>query len=131
MVGCEIADYLASHGYKIDIVKQLTSGANHLTNTRHVFLLERLKRIGARLILGAKPLEVNLPWARLVFEERETVFDKYDSLVYAIGRQPNNELKHILEECSLPVKVFTVGDASSPRTALEAIHEAALTAAEI
>ena len=55
----------------------------------------------------------------------------YDSIVLATGRCPNNKLGNLLKKSSLPFKVFTVGDANYPRTALEAIHEAALTAAAI
>lgn len=131
MVGCEVADYLAHRGYEIDIVERLTSAASDLTNTRRVFLLERLKENGVGFMLGATPMEVNLPWARVAFNDHEEVVNRYDSVVYAVGRKANGELEVIVKKCSLPVKVFTVGDASSPRTALEAIHEAALLAAEI
>jgi hypothetical protein len=93
--------------------------------------LERLRKKNVKFILGAAPMEVNLPWARVAFRDHEEVVDGYDSVVYAIGRQPENELKVTIERSLSLVKVFTVGDASSPRTALEAIHEAALLAAEI
>ena len=86
---------------------------------------------GVTFILGAKVLEVNLPWAKLAIEKRQEIYGNYDSVVFAIGRRSNNELDNALKNCSFQLKVVTVGDASSPRTALEAIHEAALTAAEI
>ena len=131
MVGCEVADYLANQGYKVDVVEQSTSLASDLNEDRRTFLLERLGKNGVTFILGAKVLEVNLPWAKLAIEKRQEIYGNYDSVVFAIGRRSNNELDNALKNCSFQLKVFTIGDASSPRTALEAIHEAALTAAEI
>jgi pyruvate/2-oxoglutarate dehydrogenase complex dihydrolipoamide dehydrogenase (E3) component len=126
-----VADYLADQGYQIDLVEQSTAAATDLTNTRRVFLLERLKKNGVRLILGAKVLEINLPCIKVAVGDKQEILDNYNALVYAVGRQPNNELQATLQKSALPAEVFTIGDASSPRTALEAIHEAALLAAEI
>lgn len=131
MVGCEVAAYLADQGYKIDIVEQLTSVATDLNKARRIFLLERLEKNGVRFILGAKVVEVNLPWVKLEINGGQATYGDYDSVVIAIGRRSNNEIVDALRNCSYPLKVFAVGDASSPRTALEAIHEAALVAAEI
>ncbi len=55
----------------------------------------------------------------------------YDSVVYAIGRRSNKELTDALKNYSSQLKVYAVGDASIPRTALEAIHEGGLVGAEI
>jgi hypothetical protein len=72
-----------------------------------------------------------LPLVKLKTKDRRATFGEYQSIVIATGRRSNNELNVMLESCSLPLQVFTVGDASSPRTALEAIHEAAQLAAII
>jgi NADPH-dependent 2,4-dienoyl-CoA reductase/sulfur reductase-like enzyme len=131
MVGCEVAEYLADKGYRVDIVEQLSALAEELDKARRFFLLERLDEYGVNSILGAKVLEVNLPRVKVSIQGREKIIGDYDSVVLAIGRQPNLELMDSLENCHIPIKVVTIGDAASTRTGLEAIHKAALATAQI
>ncbi len=131
MVGCEIADYLAEKGLQVDIVEQLPDLAGTLNKPRRHFLLERLKKNNVGITLGAKIVEVNLPKVTLDIEDRRSVRGDYDAVVYALGRKPDTELKTRIAECFPSLKLFAVGDAQSPRTALEAINEAALISAEI
>lgn len=131
IVGCEVADYLADKGYRIHLVEQLNEAAAGYHKSRRYYLLERLKRNNVRFFLGAKTLKVDLPRVWLEINGREEVQGDYDSVVYAVGRSPNTKLKDSLVKSGLPVEVFTIGDASSPRSALEAIHEAALVGAAI
>jgi len=131
IVGCEVADYLADKGYSIHLAEQLPEVATGYHKSRRYYLLERLKKNNVQFILGAKILEVDLPRVRLEINGREEVHGDYDSVIYAIGRCSNNKLKSSLKQCALPIEIFTIGDASSPRGALEAIQEAALVSAAI
>ncbi|UCG93587.1 MAG: FAD-dependent oxidoreductase, partial [Candidatus Aerophobus sp.] len=114
MVGCEVADHLANHGYRIDIVEQFASAASDLNEARRMFLLERLKKNGIGFILGAKVSEVNFSRATLAIKGRQKMCGDYDSVVYAIGRRSNNELNDALKNYSSQLKVYAVGDASLP-----------------
>jgi len=131
IVGCEVADYLADRGYQIHLVEQFTTLAAGYHKSRRYYLLERLEKNKVRFTMGAKILEVALPRIILEIDGREEILEGYDAVVYAIGRQANNELSRRLRESSLPLKVYTIGDAVSPRSALEAIQEAALEGAAI
>lgn len=131
MVGCEIADYLAEKGFQVDIVEQMLDLAAALNKPRRYFLLERLKKNNVNFIVGATVVEVNLPKATLAIEGFEKIHGDYDAVVYALGRQPDTELKSGIADRFPSVKLFTIGDAQCPRTALEAIHQAALISAEI
>jgi NADPH-dependent 2,4-dienoyl-CoA reductase/sulfur reductase-like enzyme len=131
IVGCETADYLADKGYHIHLVEQLNEVATGYHKSRRFYLLERLKKNNVQFILGTRTLEVDLPRVRLEINGREEVHGDYDSVIYAIGRRANDKLKSSLKQCALPIEMFTIGDASSPRSALEAIQEAAIVSAAI
>ncbi|MHB8907643.1 MAG: oxidoreductase [Syntrophales bacterium] len=131
MVGCEIADYLAENGFQVDIAEQMPDVATALNKPRRLFLLERLRKNNVGFILGAAVVNVNLPKATLRIGDSEKVYGDYDAVVYALGRQPDAELKSRIAERFPSVTLFAVGDAQSPRTALEAIQGAALISAEI
>ena len=131
IVGCEVADYLADKGYQVDVIEQLESVATGYHKSRRYYLLERLKKHSVEFILGATVLEVNLPMVKYAIDGREEIHGEYDSVIYATGRRSHTDLSNSLRKRSYTGKIYTIGDAASPRTALEAIHEAALLAIEI
>ncbi len=131
IVGCEVADYLADKGYQVDLAEQLTDVATAYHKSRRYYLLERLKRHRVKFILGATVLAVALPWAKLAIDGREETHGEYDAAIYATGRRSHTALSDGLRKRSYKGKIYTIGDAASPRTALDAIHEAALLAEEI
>lgn len=131
MVGCEVADYLAEKGLQIDVVEQMPDVAMGLNKRRRIFLLERLKKNHVGLITGAKIVNVDLPEVTLEIGNEQSTRGGYDAVVYALGRKPDRELQERLAERFPSLRIFTIGDARQPRTAVEAIQQAALLAAEI
>jgi 2,4-dienoyl-CoA reductase-like NADH-dependent reductase (Old Yellow Enzyme family)/thioredoxin reductase len=131
MVGCEIADHLAEKGLQVDIVEQMPDLAIGLNKRRRLFLLERLKRNLVGIIVGAKIVNVDLPKVTLSIENERSTRGDYDAVVYALGRKPDRELQERITDRFPALEIFTVGDAQRPRTAMEAIQQSALLAAEI
>ncbi len=130
MIECEVADFLAGQGREIEMVCKSPSVAEDLTVGRRFLLLERLKKQGVRFILDAKVLEVELPRVKLLVKEQEETRGDYDSVVHCL-RRPNDEVAKAAKRCSFPVRLFTIGDAVAPRTAMEAIRDAAMLAAQV
>ena len=124
-VGCEVADYLANQNYQVDIAGRGESLNKIMIERRYSFLMKRLREKGVQFINGADILEVDLPGVRLLVNDREETHSDYDSVVLATGRESNNQLGTAITSHSLSLEVFTIGDALFPRTALEAISEAA------
>lgn len=131
MVGCEVADYLVHRGYEVDIAHGPNSLAMDLNETRRGHLLKRLEASGVRFYTGVRVLKVTVQSVTWELSGRVETMQGYDSVVLAIGRRSNSELVGSLASCSPSPEVFTIGDALSPRTALEAISEASLAAAHI
>jgi 2,4-dienoyl-CoA reductase-like NADH-dependent reductase (Old Yellow Enzyme family)/thioredoxin reductase len=131
IVGCETGDYLADKGYRIHLAEQLTEVATGYHKSRRYYLLERLKKNNVQYLLETRILAVEWPRVRMEIDGREEIYEDYDSVIYAVGRRSNDELRRKLEQRALPVEMFTIGDAASPRSALEAIQEAALVSAAI
>jgi 2,4-dienoyl-CoA reductase-like NADH-dependent reductase (Old Yellow Enzyme family)/NADPH-dependent glutamate synthase beta subunit-like oxidoreductase len=125
-VGCEVADYLTNLGYRVDIVGRGESLTEVVNNRQQQFLIKRLREKGVRFIMGGEVLEVNLPRALLYINKRKDTYGEYDCVVLATGRKPDRKLSTAIEDYLPLLEVFTIGDAHFPRTALEAIHEAAL-----
>ena len=131
MVGCEIADYLAEKGLQVDIVEQMPDVAIGLNKRRRLFLLERLQQNHVTFITRANIVSVDLPKMTLEIENQRSTRGDYDAVVYALGRKPDRELQNRLADRFPSMEIFTVGDAQRPRTAMEAIQQAALLAVEI
>lgn len=130
MVGCEVADFLAVRHYRVDIVEQQSLLAATYNRSRRYYLMERLNKHNVGVILNTTVKALNLPEVKILASEKETSLYGYDAVIYAVGRESNNGLPNSLKSVSLPLDVYTIGDALLPRNAMAAIHEAAITAAE-
>jgi 2,4-dienoyl-CoA reductase-like NADH-dependent reductase (Old Yellow Enzyme family)/thioredoxin reductase len=130
-IAFEVADFISSQNYKVDIAGRGKSMTEVLNDKQQRFLINRLLDKEVRFIQEADVLGVNLPQARLVVNQREEIRGEYDAVVLATGRQPNRELSTAVQNYSPDLEIFTIGDAHLPRTALKAIHEAALLSAGI
>ena len=82
-----------------------------------------LKRLGVKVIPGAKAVEVNDAGLRIHKDTREEVLSA-DSIIIATGSKSENTLASLKDLAS---EVYVIGDAKKPRNALEAIRESFLT----
>ncbi len=79
-----------------------------------------LKRLGVRVMTETRALEIT-PEGLKVKRKDGSGFLAADSIVLAAGSRPENALANKIKD--LAAEVLVVGDAKTPRNALEAIRE--------
>ena len=147
-VGLETALYLASHGTispevlhflmvnkaesldtietllnrgdkEVCVVEMTKKVGQDIGNSTRWTVMAELKRLGVKIITGAKAIEVSDAGLKIQKDTRKEVLPA-DSIVMATGSKPENALASIE---SLAPEVYMIGDAKNPRNALEAIRE--------
>jgi 2,4-dienoyl-CoA reductase-like NADH-dependent reductase (Old Yellow Enzyme family)/thioredoxin reductase len=151
-VGLETALYLASHGTispevlhflmvnkaespdmiekllnrgdkEVCVVEMTKKLGQDIGNSTRWTIMAELKRLGVKVIPGAKAVEVNDAGLRIRKDTKEEVLSA-DSIVIATGSKSENTLASVKD---LAPEVYVIGDAKKPRNALEAIREGFLT----
>lgn len=130
MIGCETATYLSEkEGKKVTIVEKLEDVANDVEPIfTRTGLLKRLREDGIE-ILTASEVEGVLEDAVEINCAGKKGLVKMDSLVLALGRTPNLELRNGLKD--RPFQVYEIGDCAEPRKLPDAIHEGFYTGLRI
>jgi NADPH-dependent 2,4-dienoyl-CoA reductase/sulfur reductase-like enzyme len=120
-VGIEIAISLAKQGKKIWLVDKDGIGENieHFTK---MALRDKLIEYGIPVFPYAKVLRITSSGLSLI-HNKEVLFIRADSVVLAVGHKPENHLS--LELKGIGPEVFLAGDCIEPRSAVEAVNEAA------
>ena len=121
-------EQLLNHGSKEVCVVEMTkkAGQDLGSSTRWTVMAE-LKRLGVKVITGAKAIEVTEAGLRIQRESREE-FLPADSVVIATGSTGQDALASLKD---LIPELHVIGDAKKPRNALEAIMEGFLVGLEI
>ena len=120
MVGCEIAEYLASKGKKVAIVEKLPEIASAEETCTKNFLLERLNKLEIKLITESEIISVQGAKANLN-KKGEVLQVAADGIVAALGAKPNNSLESNLGSSGRTF--FVIGDGREAREVAAAIHE--------
>jgi NAD(H)-dependent 7beta-hydroxy-3-oxo-delta4-cholenoic acid oxidoreductase len=130
MVGCEVADFLAERGDNIVVgrravtivTRQRDVALDMLPEPRQL-LLERLREKDVRFITRATTKEILDDAVLLDKDGQEISISGLDSIIIARGAKSADELSgKIRDEVA---EVYVIGDAKTPRKALEAITEGA------
>jgi 2,4-dienoyl-CoA reductase-like NADH-dependent reductase (Old Yellow Enzyme family)/thioredoxin reductase len=119
-VGMETADFLISHGVTVTILEQRKRQPVTTNTVRGYWLYKRLRPSGSRLITGARVTEITAGEVRYIHDGQEVSIPAA-LVVTALGAQPNDALKSVLNE--LGIFCIPVGDVNQPRRFLEAVHE--------
>ncbi len=129
LVGCETADFLSEQGCRVTIVEMLREIALDVQDVVRSFLLKRLERYRVRVETGARVKECT--GSGIIAEQsgREFRLEGYDQIVLAAGVKPVRNLGDQLRG-KVP-ELFIIGDASSPRKAIDAIEEGAFLAVKL
>lgn len=136
MVGCEVADWLASEGL------DQTTGSNHVTiiemlqdigldeipQTRMV-LIPRLRQKGVKWITSAPVKEILEDGVVYTRDGKEESLRGMDFMVIACGCASVDDLSEKIR-AEVP-EVYVIGDAKKARKALEAIHEGSEVARQL
>ncbi|HSW41783.1 MAG TPA: FAD-dependent oxidoreductase [Patescibacteria group bacterium] len=126
MVGCEAADYLAQHGRKVTVLEMLPEVALDVEGVPRSFLLERLQAGGVCVKTETKVKEITADGVVVVKDGAEAKMGGFDTVVLAMGAKPVNALKEALAG-KVP-EVHVLGDAVTPRKAIDAVEEGARVA---
>jgi len=128
-VGCETADYLLHLEKQVTIVEMLDDLAKDVESSVRYFLLRRLKRLGANVILNSKIQEVLRDGVVCEIGGQRHEIRGFDTLVAAFGTAPENSLYKDIS--GIVTEVYVIGDAQRPRKAIDAVRDAHLLATRI
>ena len=131
------AEFLGEKGIKVEMVtSQISLFAGLMTPagliaSRYLLLWPRLRRYGINLYTHTRIKSVSGRSVTLadVWSGEENNIEDIDTIVMATGYLPNNALYKALQ--GQVKELYTIGDCVTPRRALNAIHEAYLTAFNI
>jgi 2,4-dienoyl-CoA reductase-like NADH-dependent reductase (Old Yellow Enzyme family)/thioredoxin reductase len=127
-VGCETADYLAHPvddmspiGNRVTILEMMDHMVlDDLTPWRSV-LIQRLKAKGVAMVTSAMVLEILPDGVRYRKGDNEETLGPLDAVVLAMGTRSSDPLSGYVKRHA--IETFVIGDAKSPRNAMDAIQE--------
>ena len=129
-VGCEVADFLSEGGdASVTLMSSSAVIAKNVIRFERTSLLKRLAEKGVKIVIHASPLEYDGSTLRYRHREEEKQVS-CDAAVIAKGWIADSKLRDQLEK-KYGKKVITIGDASEPRSMLEALEEGLDAAAMI
>ena len=130
IVGCEAADFVAETEdnllvgpTSVTILEELEAVAQDMQVEARHLLLQSLRQKGVNWIVGACVSEITDDGAVYVKDGEEHTLRGMDYIILALGARPAGDLARDLE--GMVPELYVIGDAKEPRTALEAITEAA------
>lgn len=125
----ETVETLLNQGNKHVTVVEMTrkAGQDIGLSTRWTMMAE-LRRLGVEILTGARAVEITKAGVTIEREDGRRVLPS-DTVVIAAGSAPENKLLHDLK--GLVPELHVIGDAQSPRNALDAIREGFLAGLRI
>ena len=126
-LGMEIAYDLAEKGKRVTLTTRSLLGRDMERNL-YLELRNRLIDSNVQVLQNSPLVEIGEDGIYVAFNG-DLVFLKADTVVLATGMQSENSLAEALK--NVVPEVHSIGDAVSPRDALDAIHEGAQVAREI
>jgi NADPH-dependent 2,4-dienoyl-CoA reductase/sulfur reductase-like enzyme len=120
-VGLETAHFLAAQNRKVTVIEATGLLGKDMGVIASFYLRNMLKRANVTMLTHTQVQEVQGSEIRTLREGNEMVLDGMDTIVVALGAESNNLLAG--EVRGSVREVYVIGDASSPRNALEAIAE--------
>jgi pyruvate/2-oxoglutarate dehydrogenase complex dihydrolipoamide dehydrogenase (E3) component len=129
MIGCEVADFLGEHLHRVTIVEMLPSLAQDLPPAVAHFLLRRLSDYNVEIITNARIAEILEDGVIIRRNGKKMRLEGFDTLVLALGIKSVNGLAAQIEG-KVP-EIYVIGDAVTPRRAIEAIEEGAKIALRV
>lgn len=125
IVGCETCEFLMhqSRGpMGITMIEMMDEiGAGMVVNNK-VPAMKRLTALGIRMMTGTKLVSVEEGSAVVECNGQQTTITGLTQIIYACGSTPDQTLYEEIKDQFH--KVFLIGDANTPRQALEAVREA-------
>ena len=130
LIGCEVADYLASQGKEVTVIDVIAELAVSLNSSRRSLMLKRMNELPIAFMLERRMERINLPNITVSGPNGEETLTGFDHLVIAAGRKAVSPLREFVEQMPC-VQMVIIGDASGSGLALDAIHQAAQAACDL
>lgn len=115
LVGCEIANFLASKKKRVKIVEMLSEPLLDTEPITKNYLLRALKEKGVDIYLNTKVVKMEKDG--VIAEKRKRI--KGDRIVCAFGMEPDTEITNMLKG----YEYVMIGDAKNPRKIIDAVRE--------
>jgi 2,4-dienoyl-CoA reductase-like NADH-dependent reductase (Old Yellow Enzyme family)/thioredoxin reductase len=128
LVGCETAEFLAEKDKKVTILEMLDRIGADIGRTTRWVTMGRLRSLGVRMERNAKVEEITDKGVRATRNGGSEFFEA-DSVVLAVGMEPNRELARKLE--GKVEALYVIGDSAQPGKITEAIESALRVAREV
>jgi len=119
-VGAETAEYLVTKGKQVTIVEMLDSIATDMDRTSRLLLILNLGELGVKMLTKATAKEIT-DRGVVVDQRNKEEFIEADTVVLALGAQPNRELVEQIKK--LDVELYIVGDCAEVRRLPDAVEE--------
>jgi NADPH-dependent 2,4-dienoyl-CoA reductase/sulfur reductase-like enzyme len=119
MVGCETGHFLAEKGHQVTIIEMLKRLANDVSPMVRRRLLDGLREKQVVTIREVTCEEITESGVVYRTAEGESTEIKADSIILAVGYQPNDKLYHELTD--RVSDITCIGDAAEPQRIREAI----------
>jgi 2,4-dienoyl-CoA reductase-like NADH-dependent reductase (Old Yellow Enzyme family)/thioredoxin reductase len=129
LVGAETALYIAGQGKEVMLVEQLSEPVHDAGALVKGYVLYKMDRAGIETLCNAQLVGVGKRTISVLRDGKEEKIEGIDSVVLACGTASNRALYGQFENDG--IDVYAVGDCSSPRNCLEAVHEGWAAAAAI
>ncbi len=126
-VGMEIAVSLAKQGKKVTLATRRELGRGVETGI-YLHLRNDLIELGVQIFTHAPVNEIR-DRGVYVTHQNKALFLKADTVVLAVGSQPENKLVEQLK--GMAPELYVIGDCREPRTAIHATQDAAAVARQI
>jgi 2,4-dienoyl-CoA reductase (NADPH2) len=125
LVGAELAEFLLERGREVVVLEEGRTLAKEMAHPRRWRVLHELRTHGARLVTGARVLEIgetSLRFERTAQAEGAPVSESLeaDTVILAAGLEPNPEPAARLREAG--VRVIEIGDATGVGYIEGAVH---------
>jgi 2,4-dienoyl-CoA reductase-like NADH-dependent reductase (Old Yellow Enzyme family)/thioredoxin reductase len=124
-VGMEVAEYLEHLGKKVTVIEMLDRVCSDLGPLNRADVLERIGKTSVKIMLKTKALDLTEDGLRVAKDGKEEVLKCPDTIVVAMGADPN---PLALQSKG---KIHYVGDCRKVGNAMDAIHDAFNTAIKL
>ena len=128
LIGMEAADFLLEKASNITLVEMLKrSPVTKMAS--HGYMLHKRLREKCRFLFNTTVESIQEDSVIVTCEGKQETITPVDQVVFAVGMNPRDDLKKILEEKG--IRHFVVGDAKGVRRIIEATEEGAKAAWDI
>lgn len=129
LVGCETGLFLAELGKAVTIVEMQDQIAPEANWMHKEGMMQAFAKQNITTVTGRKVVSISEDGVTVADKNNETTVIASDSVVYAIGMRPNNQLVEELRDCAPFVRA--VGDCVRARKVSPAIYEAYYAAVDL